>query len=201
MPIDIGTNKIGKINVGSSAIGKVYVGSDLVYSSGPKIPIYGMYKYSGFTYAYWMMGGISTNNYLAWTNGSVSNLNAPAISQISGTLGTANSTISIGSRTVPYLKTFYLNNVAIYLYSSSVKPFYPYYVLQNSQVGDKCLYGYLNIADYYGYGLEFYIKPRSVINENTIEVNNERDSYYTFTRTSNQIRNYWWTHSGLILMS
>ena len=40
MPIDIGTNKIGKINAGSSAIGKVYKGSDSVYQSAPKYYCY-----------------------------------------------------------------------------------------------------------------------------------------------------------------
>ena len=40
MPIDVGTNKIGKINVGSSAIGKVYKGSELVYQSQKSLYCY-----------------------------------------------------------------------------------------------------------------------------------------------------------------
>lgn len=129
MPIDVGTNKIGKINVGSSAIGKVYKGSELVFEKSKNLKLY-VANYSEwasgkYTYYYvtGLLGSWSTDGYVImctykykW-NPDGKMYNESKIYLVSGTLGTSGSKVgSSSSSHASYKKTITVNGLTCYIY-------------------------------------------------------------------------------------
>lgn len=127
MSINIGNSKIGKIYAGSTEIAKVYHGSTLVWESGPSLKLYGMTYESGGSTPFngYLIGSWSTSGIFIAGPFGVNSTNT-TITAISGTLGSNGSKISVqygdelGASDVPYVRTYTVNNVKIYLYESSI---------------------------------------------------------------------------------
>ena len=155
MPIDVGTNKIGKINVGSSVIGKVYKGSELVYQNGLGMPVYGE-KYVMQTNS----GNLELHSYLfgSWSSNGISGfVSLNPIKTLTGTLGKSGSSVEIlnddnpyGSKVYPYQKTVTVEGFKFFFYyydisgSGWANGRYMYVLTEKSAVGTYPIYPSLN---------------------------------------------------------
>ena len=153
MPIDVGTNKIGKINVGSSAIGKVYIGSELVYQKQTGIRLYGFRLQDNSGYMY-LLGEYSLNGYTCLEFENLRGSNKLLIKKINGTLGTSGSSIDMyasenGNTTSGLSYKYTINDFGIPLYVYSLRNgwFEDFAaVIQGSNINSPVIYSFGDFA-------------------------------------------------------
>ena len=202
-----GNQKEGTIYKGSTKIARAYKGNQLVYQNELSVPIYGAYAKGSLTVTWWMIGGMTVNDYIYSVDGSsFPTLGLKAvISSMSGVLGQSNSTITVGTRTYTYNTVRTYNNVKIYRYTNTTynttrqaNDFYWMYVQEKSQVGDKCLVDWYGATDFLNQGIEYFMRPESA-DDTTLVIRNSRNR--TTTKTRSPIKNYWWSRSRVVEMS